>query len=517
MTLVRLDIARRKLAAILGKAPDDAFLILCWATQAAQTGREEVAARFLDFPAEAAVTDLSDKWAIYPWYLETLVNELLALPKERYKEGRRNRVLNCRAFASIVAARQALHRLEGVEDKSTLQRVNVLRELHRLGQRQFEWQRGFLSYPQIYRSAVLFSGAETNRLFEKRTQVRMQDFSHACFALRAVFNNHPGAEFSLAGDEIGLPNQIVRAVMKHISLPLKEARQRASELRTGRGHVGYRKSLLRTHPLIAIGDRAFAPLVDLVLLRGTSGIFYDTVGPGAARNEISDRFEQYCVELIKATLPEIDATRSFEYKAGNKRLVDSPDILLFRDGALSAIIECKATRMSYDARYGEDPVAGDTLGYEQIAKGVFQIWQFVSRKRRGLLPDLMFSSDVRGIVVTLDTWLSHGALLRSDVFELARRMCSQKDPQIESEDMIPVTFAPVDDLENTLAIATAASFFDSIRAASEFKYQGYMLEKVHNEIAPELTEQRDYPFTGRVQDIYPWWGELQERAEAQRR
>lgn len=279
--------------------------------------------------------------------------------------------------------------------------------------------------------------------------------------------------------------------------------------------MGYRKSLLRTHPLIAFKTYAIAPLLDLVLLRGTSGIFYDTVGPGAVRNEISDRFEGYCADLIRAMLPDVVVERSFKYRAG-KHLVDAPDILLFKDEALSVVLECKATRMSYDARFGEDPLIGDSQGYEQIAKGVFQIWQFVSRKRRGLLPHIRFAEGVRGVVLTLDTWLSHGAVLREDILGLARRLCSQKDCEIAEIDQIPITFVPIDDLENTLAIATAASFFDAVRAATEPTYRGYMLETVHNAIAPDQTEQRDYPFVDRVGDVYPWWGPLKERAEEQR-
>ena len=48
--------------------------------------------------------------------------------------------------------------LENAEDGLTLERINVLREMHRLGQRQFEWQRGFMSYSRLYRAAFIYGG-----------------------------------------------------------------------------------------------------------------------------------------------------------------------------------------------------------------------------------------------------------------------------------------------------------------------------------------------------------------------
>jgi len=55
---------------------------MIWAVDALQTGRESQAASFLSYPIEAIVTEYASKFRIKPWTLETLLNEVLAVPKK---------------------------------------------------------------------------------------------------------------------------------------------------------------------------------------------------------------------------------------------------------------------------------------------------------------------------------------------------------------------------------------------------------------------------------------------------
>jgi hypothetical protein len=140
-----------------------------------------------------------------------------------------------------------------------------------------------------------------------------------------------------------------------------------------------------------------------------------------------------------------------------------------------------------------------------MARGVFQVWRFASHGRRGLLPDERFRPDVKGVVLTLDTWLSMASPMQDDVFTLAREMAAERDPEIIDQDCIPVTFCPIEDLEQTLASATPASFLDSVRAASEERHQGWMLGSVHRQLAPDVRPNNDYPFVEKISEVLPWW------------
>lgn len=509
MSALRRDLYRKKLSNLLETADDEAFFIMVWATHAAQTGRPEEARRFLDFPEEAATSDISSKFAIHPWKCETLLNEVLVTPKLEIVPGRPNRRLNCQVFGAVAKATNTLTNLENAEDGLTLKRVSVLKELHRLSQRQFEWQRGFLSLASLYRSAFIYGGERTKAFFAQANGFSMDDFSLACFALRATFMDKPAVLRNIDVSVIGLSEETRNAVLNLITIQHSEARKRAAAIRSGRGHTSYKQSLFRDYPCVgfgAHGERALAPLPDLVTLRSTTGLFYDVInGGGEVRNEIAARFENYCSELLQQMLPTRTVRTSFKYQVKKGALVDSPDILVCDDqGTISVVFECKARRMSYVARFSEDPVAEARQAYEEMAKGVFQIWRFASHHRRGLLSGERLSTNAKGVVLTLDTWMSAASTMQKEVFDLARER-ADKDPDVTEADRIPVIFCPVEELEHTLNVANDTSFFQAIDAATEARFQGWALWSVHQEVAPEISMDNDYPFEHRVAEVLPWW------------
>ena len=255
-------------------------------------------------------------------------------------------------------------------------------------------------------------------------------------------------------DVIGISAKTLDAILNVISISHQKARRQASRLRAGPGHTGYKRSLFRECPCIAFGssgERVRALLPDLVILRATSGLFYDFVkGSENIRNEIAHRFETYCLHFLNYTLPTYKLSGSFNYYLSKSREIESPDVLVSHNSAIKLILECKTTRMSYEARFSEDPVTEASRGYEAIAKGVFQIWRFVSHHRRGFVGCNPLESGAKGIVLTLDTWLAMANTAQSDVLDLAHAMCKKRDLEIVAADQIPVTFCPIDDLEETL-------------------------------------------------------------------
>src|SRR5690349_9793858 len=113
MSRLKRDIRGKKLLKLLARADDESFLQLLWAVDALQNDRVRVAAKFLDFPAAAATSDMSAQTAIHAWELETLANEVLVVPKVVPGKGR-NRFLNCQQFGAIAAA---INFLRGQEDR----------------------------------------------------------------------------------------------------------------------------------------------------------------------------------------------------------------------------------------------------------------------------------------------------------------------------------------------------------------------------------------------------------------
>ena len=68
-------------------------------------------------------------------------------------------------------------------------------------------------------------------------------------------------------------------------------------------------------------------------------------------------------------LPSYVVSGSYKYSL-RRNQIDTPDILVYERGAISLIFECKATRMSYEARFSEEPWPmrdGDTTSWLRVS------------------------------------------------------------------------------------------------------------------------------------------------------
>src|SRR4051794_23810785 len=85
---------------------------MIWAVDVLQNGEPEIAARYLAHPKEAIGADITSKYRVHPWVMETLVNELLSSPKQGILTRRAIRTLNCAHFATVASVVNALSELD---------------------------------------------------------------------------------------------------------------------------------------------------------------------------------------------------------------------------------------------------------------------------------------------------------------------------------------------------------------------------------------------------------------------
>jgi hypothetical protein len=179
----------------------------------------------------------------------------------------------------------------------------------------------------------------------------------------------------------------------------------------------------------------------------------------------------------------------------------TPDVLAGRGGEIQFVMECKAKRMTFEARYSDDPVGEARRGYEEIAKGIFQIWRFWSHSRRGISMRPV-QRDCLGMVVTTDPWLSMAKNLEEEVTAIATRMARETDTDINEEDRRPVAVTQIDDIEYTLQTGNAASFFRAVEEGTRGDKLGWLLCNIHK---PLDLPQRAYPFEAELASLLPWW------------
>lgn len=501
---------RNDLAQALALADDDAFLGLIWALNALQSGNREIPSLMLrgTFPEDATTGDMSSKAAIYKWELETLANELLATPKHPFY-----RIVDCGNWQTVAKIVNTLRRLEDVEYQRSARDVPILREMYRIAGRQFEWQHGVISVQQFYRSAFIFGQGSCAEYFASTHGITIADMTLIGFGLYAGLIERPGfgadADFSMLGATNETRDQVVRL----ISAPLAAVRQLAAKERSAWEQTAYRPSILRRFPCIGFGRHGWrirAPLPELIIDRVTSGLFYDVIGGGGPiRAEYGRRFQEYAERFIQATLPTLPILPEWHYRVSGQR-VDSPDIMLLDTQAdeIAVAIECKASRMSFAARFKDD--AGTERGYDDLAKAVFQIWRFFAHCRRGLT-GMSVTEDALGVVLTLDSWLVMGMPLQEDVMRRAVEMSRHSHLGIEDEDRRPIIFCSMPDMEATLLNADATSFLRTLKIAS-VERQGWYLRHVHRDFGERSGEQKPYPFDD-LERYLPWWGAFGESSQ----
>jgi len=293
MSRVSRDYHRKKLNDLLSHADDEAFFQMVWAVDALQSGREQQAARYLRYPPAAVTDHVASEHAVHPWDLETLVGQLLITPKSPKLPGP-NRMLNCTQFVTIASTVNRLRKLENSEAALYLPNIGIWVEMHRLGQRQFPWQRGFVDVVRLYRYAFIYGQGDCADYFLNSYGISVNDFSLVSFAFYAAFLEQPClvSQYPLADLEVSETTRDTALAL--LSVPLSAAQKNARHLIeiASQKHsrtlpTAYLPSFLRRWPVVNFGGRLRAPLPELIILRGTAGVYYDVVsGEAGLRNEV---------------------------------------------------------------------------------------------------------------------------------------------------------------------------------------------------------------------------------------
>lgn len=506
---LRRERYRRQLHEWLASADDQAFFWQVWAARALTANRRDLASRVLKgLPTEPYA--LAPPFGpIAPWHLETLVNERLMLPPFRAKPRRdgRVRIFNTDRFMALQSAASRLHAWEDAESGIVLDRLDVLKEMPRLTHRQFEWQRGFRTGPAYYRWAFLYAGPLARAHFEAKTGgLKTTDFIYYGFAAHAIFNDRPVWRRHLWIEQLGFDQSASDKALALLSHTPETARRLAKSVRTARGGPAYQRSVLRVAPIFSFdnGQALVAPVPDLISARVTSGLFYDHAdAPSDVRNEVGARFELYVRDLLNASLPGLSTTPGRAYRH-RKQPIDPPDLMLQHEGRLAAVFECKARKMSFDARFSE--TSETDPGHDELAKGVFQLWRYFAHHRLGIAAGPKPDPETIPVLLTLDNWMQMSSDRQHQVLKHAEDLAAAKDPLIAAEDRRTIVFCSIEDLESTLHRSDEPRFLANLAMATEERFTGWMLPNIYKRGEDDL--DRPFPLWERMSEVLPWWNGL---------
>lgn len=500
------DRARKRLSNLLAIADDAEFFQMIWCANRIQAGKFELGQQGLrDLPAGLAEKVQSDKLHFQPWILEDLINELLAVAKPKRPPPRR---MSCESYFGFASAYNAMLEVDDAESGFEIERgQDILQLMPRFAHRQFDWQHGWLNPPLLYRSAFIYGQGDCEDWYLENHGISPAQLMLFGVAAMTSFSRAPGVEWpNLRVPDVGISLKVVAAALKLMCIPLAEARSEAARLRRNLTNMTAKPSVLRRTPMIAFGQHIRVPLPELLMERVTTGLYLDLVkAPSGIRNTIGQRYEQYCLDILQATFSK-NARGEYEY--GPKgRLIKSPDVLVGASDRLELIVECKATRMSFEVRFSDAWHEATERGYRELAKGVGQVWRYCSHMRRGIVNDRA-SGSLTGLILTMDPWMRMTQGQDEVVFRMAREWCAETDDQITSDDECPIGFIHINDLETLLHRTDEAGVLTVLRSIAA--KVGWGANELVRE-AEVVEVRRPYFFKDRLGEVLPWFDALGER------
>jgi hypothetical protein len=190
--------------------------------------------------------------------------------------------------------------------------------------------------------------------------------------------------------------------------------------------------------------------------------------------------------------------------------IATPDILMLDDhGRVQLGIECKASRMGAKARFGEAPE--DDRGYEEISKGVMQLWRFFAHCREQIAPNRL-AADVQGMILTMDEWFAGRSTIIPQIMARANELADASAHHIPQRDRTSIAFCTISELESVLSTATTASLKETVRIGSGDR-QGWIFSLLHEDAEAAKTEPKKYPFEEELRELLPWYSRVSELSE----
>lgn len=505
----RLKSRRRSLDKFLSCVQDDeAFLRMLWAMDAIEDGDDRSQAGWSWFarPPQELLEILQGRGKFFhKWLLETLANELLAVKKVHIIPGKQVKIVDCHRLESAVQAVNLLHRLEDAEDGVTLRRVSVFTQMHRMAQRQFPWQRGKVTRRAFYRSSFLYTFPEAQEKFQERYGISICDFSLVAFLLYALFKDHSGVKLPFDVSKFGIEQAICERALEILTVSLHKAQEAVRNFKAMSTHTSYTASVFLKSPIVRFSGVLVSPVPDLIIERITEGIYYDIVTKDdrVTAKDISGKlgkvFERYCYDILIGYLNELKIIQEFQYKGRH-----SPDLMMLQNERIVVAIECKAKKEPIGAKFGEEKEALLSPGIDDLAKGIFQIWRFLSHVRRGVLQCAHeLGNSVIGILLTLDTWLEVSDGQRAEVRRRAGEL-ADLEGNITGEDRCPIALCHVRDLEDLLACASDQDVLRTLAVASTPEKQGWALADIYHQLTDATVISKPDPFEDRLTDVAPW-------------
>jgi tRNA synthetases class I (W and Y)/S4 domain len=421
---------------------------------------------------------------IAEWELELLAKEILLNAGTATSKGRTLR--HTETLRDIVNTLKAFENqiYPGNQPSSS-----VLIELSRIAHRQFIWQGNPPNAATTVRYFKIFNHPQIVDICLERLGLTVEEIYLSGMTLLGSFLSSPAINVMFRSEMKQLPVEKFERFLAFTSKPLGELKSLLKAEQKYDSDFAYAYSSLREFPIIRMlfnGDDAFVcPLPTLLFWRITGGLYYDLIEDPRFPNPFGESFQKFVGEVCKRAFTSTAVTVLPEEEYGprnaRKRSVD----WIIADENAAMFLECKAKRLSWDAKASLTDLSQPEADLDSMAVAVIQVYKTISDYQAGLYSHFPYEAKrkIYPVIVTLENWRMFGHAMLDRLSERVRRRAKAEGLSEDLIETMPYTVLAIEELEvgnqiiNSVGIA---EFFDeklNDPAMRTWEWHGYMTRR----------------------------------------
>jgi hypothetical protein len=352
--------------------------------------------------------------------------------------------------------------LEGQIYKSFGSTDNVLIEMIRIAHRQFQWRADPPNAATTIRYYLIFNRPDIDEICISKLNLSVRDIYLCGMASMGSFLSHAATKYPMTSEIPTVTQEKVDRFLLFASRSVSDLRKLLKVEQRFDANFAYAFNSLRTYPLVltsAIDGVLLCPIPTLLFWRITKGLYYELVAESAFANAFGASFQRYVGDSIDRACIErkVQKLAEAEYgpKALNKRSVDW--IVYDDSGAL--FVECKARRLSWDAKSALIDLAPLNKDVDGLASSVVQVYKTARDYLDGQYPHFPFRTErkIYPVVVTLENWHVFGPVMMKMLDEAIVRQLSEENIPADITKKMPYSIWSIGDLEEGFQLLEANS------------------------------------------------------------
>lgn len=410
------------------------------------------------------------KDVVHPWELDILTREIVL-----HADGDNSKDLY--NTSHLAAAINNIRSISDAQNRTDLQRT-IFQELQRGYQQQALWHTN--THLMLARHLKIYNTPDLAAILTKGTTLSIKQFYTLGISISGHFLGQHVYNMNQDYTAFGISNEQRDAFLEKVVLSFDDLKTRTISTQEYNENWSYTINPLVSTPLIIIDQSipniVICPIPFYLMYRFSEGLFFDIAKIKGYEQAYGDAFEGYLHDVSNilntgsASVIKVEKPKPYNVGKNQKHGVD----LLVYDSTGAVLIECKAKRLSLNARYQLD----DEALYSEIdvlARYVVQNYknlEDITNEHTGWKPD---GRSLFPVVVTLVNWNLFGPKAYERLEESVLSQLEKSKISGDVVDLYPYTVMSVEEYETAFQVIALVGVKEFFTRRSNENQKGWLV------------------------------------------